>query len=176
MGDVEAAAVRQEERGPGLHGGHGPRDDVDGVAAAGLEERGQEGAVVDLMVAGDLDAAAEGGAQRRHEAAALAGAAPCRREAERVLVGEEVVEGGPVRRIEGDGHGARRVVADRVAGGGLEFGREGRPQGGALEEQRRECGLAELCLGHRRQHPGRNPRGAVVPGPRGHERHMMTVS
>ena len=58
VGGVEAAAVRQDERGPGLDGGHGPRDDVDAVAAAGLDERGEEGAVVHLMVAGDLDAAA----------------------------------------------------------------------------------------------------------------------
>ena len=114
--------------GPGSTAATVPATTSTRVPAAGLDERGEEGAVVHLMVAGDLDTAAQGGAQRRHEAAALAGAAPGGREAERVLVGEEVVEGGTVRRIEGDGHRARRVVADRVARGGLELGREGRPQ------------------------------------------------
>ena len=93
-----------------------------------------------------------------------------------MLVGEEVVEAGAVGRIERDRHRARRVVADGVAGGGLQRGGEGGPAAGALDEQRRERRLAELRLGDRGEHAGRHPRRAVAPGGRRDHRHFMTVA
>ena len=125
-------------------------------------ERAEERAVVDLVVARDLDAAAQGRAERGHEAAALAGTAAVGLEAERVLVGEEVVEAGAIGRIERDRHRARRVVADGVTGGALQRGGEGGPVAGALEQERGQGGFAELRLGDRGQHPGRHPRRAVA--------------
>ncbi len=125
----EAAAVVQDERGPVLQRGHAALDERHAAVAAGLGERAEEGAVVDLVVAGDLDAAAQRRAERRHQAAALAGAAAVRLEAERVLVGEEVVEAGAIGRIERDRHRAGRVVADGEAGGGLERRRRRRASG-----------------------------------------------
>ena len=146
------------------------------AAAAGLGQRAEQGAVVDLVVAGDLDAAAQGGAERGDQAAALAGAAAVRLEAERVLVGEEVVEAGAIGRIERDRHRAGRVVADGVTGGGLQRGGEGGPAAGALHQERGQGGLAELRLGDRGQHAGRHPRRAVAPGGRRDHRHFMTVA
>ena len=71
----EAATVREDERGPGLEGGDGGVHERDAPAPARRDERGEEGAVVDLMVAGHLDAATERGAERGDESAAFAGAA-----------------------------------------------------------------------------------------------------
>ena len=90
----EAAAVRQDERGAVLQGGHGALDDRHAARPAGLGERTEQGAVVDLVIARDLDPAAQGRAQRRDEAAALAGAAAVGLQPDRVLIGEEVVEAG----------------------------------------------------------------------------------
>ena len=128
---AEAAAVRQDERGPVFERGDAALDERHPAAAAGLGERSEERPVVDLVVAGDLDAAAQGGAERGDEAAAFAGAAAVRLEAERVLVGEEVVEAGAIGRIERDRDRARRVVADVVTGGLLQRGGEGGPAPGA---------------------------------------------
>ena len=64
----EAAAVRQDELGPGLERGHGALDERHAAAPAGLDQRAEQGAVVDLVVARDLDAAAERRAERGHEA------------------------------------------------------------------------------------------------------------
>ena len=98
---AEAAAVGQDHararrprRAPRLATNATPAGGAGGHAAR------QQGPVVHLVVARDLDPAAQGRGQRRHEAAALAGAAPVRRAAQRVLVGEQVVEAGAVRRIE----------------------------------------------------------------------------
>ena len=103
----KAAAVRQDELGTGLHGGHGALDECDAGCAAGLHQRAEQGAVVDLVVARHLDAAAQRGAQRGHEGAALARTPALGMQAERVLVGEQVVEAGPVGGIERHGHRAR---------------------------------------------------------------------
>ena len=61
----EAAAVGQDELGSRGHGGHGAVDERDTGGAAGPDERVEQGAVVDLVVAGDLDAAAQRRAQAR---------------------------------------------------------------------------------------------------------------
>ena len=172
----EAAAVRKDQRRTGLQCDHGPCCERDAAAAAGLGQRAEQRPVVDLVVAGDLAAAAQAGAERGDDAAALAGAATVRLEAERVLVGEEVVEAGAIGRIERDGHRARRVVTDGVTGGRLQAGGEAGPAARALHEERREGGLAELDLGDRSQHPGRHPRRTVTPGGRRDHRHLMTVA
>ena len=179
---AEPAAVRQDELGTGRRRGwrgqrgHGRFDERDAAPAAGLHQRAEERTVVDVMVAGDLDPAAQGGAERRDQGAALAGTPTVGFEAERVLVGEEVVEAGSIGRIERHGHGPRRVVADGVAGGALQRGGEGRPAPRPLDEESRQGGLAELRLGHRGQHPGRHPRRAVTPGGGRNHRHFMTVA
>ena len=97
-----------------------PSTNVTPPSRQAWHQRAEERPVVDLMVARDLEAAAQRRAERRDQAAALAGAAAVRLEAERVLVGEQVVEAGPIGGIERDRHRARRVVADGETGGGLE--------------------------------------------------------
>ena len=133
---AEAAAVRQDERGPVFERGDAALDERHPAGAASLGERSEERPVVDLVVARDLDAAAEGGTERGDKPAAFAGAAAVGLEAERVLVGEEVVEAGAIGRIERDRHRARRVVAHVVPGGALQRGGEGGPVPGALHQQR----------------------------------------
>ena len=125
---VEAASVRQDELGPGADGGHRTLDERDAAVPAGLAERAEEGAVVDLVVARHLDPAPERGAERGHQRAALAGAAARGLEPERVLVGEQVVEAGAVGGIERDRDRAGRVVADRLLGRLFERGGEAGPQ------------------------------------------------
>ena len=154
---AEAAAVRQDEPGPGFERGHAALDERHPAGAAGLGERSEKRPVVDLVVTRDLDAAAQGGTERGDKAAAFVGAAAVRSESEPVLVGEEVVEAGAIGRIECDRHRARRVVADVVTSGGLQRGGEGRPAPGAVDQQRGQGGLAELRLRDRRQHAGRHP-------------------
>ena len=105
---------------------------------AGGRQRAEEGPVVDLVVARHLDAAAYGRAECRHQAPALARAAPLRVQPERVLVGEEVVEAGAIGRIERDGHRPGGVVADDLPAGVLQCGGKGGPEAGALEEERGE--------------------------------------
>ena len=173
---LEAAAVRQDERRPVVERGDAALDERHPAAAAGLGERSEERPVVDLVVARDLDATAEGGTERRDKAAAFAGAAAVRLEAERVLVGEEVVEAGAIGRIERDRHRACRVVADVVTGGTLQRGGEGGPTAGALHEQCGQSGLTELRLGDGGEHAGRHPRRAVAPGGGRKHGHHMTVS
>ncbi len=173
---AEAAAVRQDERRTVVERGHAALDERHPAAAAGLGERSEERPVVDLVVARDLDAAAQGGAERGDQAAAFARAAAVRLEAERVLVGEEVVEAGAIGRIERDRDRAGRVVADVVTGGVLQRGGEGGPASGALHEQRGEGRLAELRLGDRGQHAGRHPRRAVAPGGRRNHGHRMSIA
>ena len=87
-----------------------------------------------------------------------------RRTAEGVLVGEELVEGGPVRRIEGNRQRAGLVVADIVPGRPLQGGGELFPGGRPLQQELGERGLAELDFGDRGQHAGGHPGGAVPPG------------
>ena len=173
---AEAAAVRQDELGPGADGGHRALDERHARLAAGRDQRGEQGAVVHLVVARDLDPAPEGGAERGDERAALAGAAAQRGEAERVLVREEVVEAGAVGRIERDRDRAGRVVADGLPGRVLERGGEAGPQACALEQQRGEGRLAELRLGDRGEHAGRHPGRAVASRRRRDDRHLMTVA
>ena len=162
--------------GPGSTRAHDALDEVHARATAGLHQRGQQGAVVYGVIARDLDATTQGGAQRGHEAPAFAGAPPFHLEAERMLVGEEIVEAGAVRGIERHGHGAGGVVPDRLSRRLLQRGGKAGPETGTLEEQRRQGGLAELGLGDRGEHSGRHPRGAVASGRRCHERHVMTVA
>ena len=132
---TQAPAVRQEELGPAGHrGDRGLREGHAG-SAAGRGESAEQGPVVDLVIARDLDAAAQGRVERGHEAAALGGAAAVRTEPQRVLVRKQVVEAGSVRRIERHRHRARGVVADGPPGGVLERGGEAGPQPRALEEQ-----------------------------------------
>ena len=174
---TEAAAVRQDERRPGRDGGHAALLEGDAGRRRQASTRApSEGAVVDLVVAGHVDAAAQRRAERRYELTALAGAAAVRLEAERVLVGEEVVEAGAVGCIERDGERARRVVPDGVTAGRFERSGERRPAAGAFEQQRGQGGLAELRLGDRGEHPGRHPRRAVAAGRRRDHRHFMTVA
>ena len=125
---VEAAAVRQDEFGPGTDGDHRALHERDAAVPAGRAQRGEEGAVVDLVVARHLDPAPQGRAERGHQRAALARAAAQCLEPERVLVGEQVVEAGTVGGIERDRHGAGRVVPDRLFGRLLERGSEAGPQ------------------------------------------------
>ena len=172
----EAAAVVQDQRGAASERGHPALDERHPAVAAGLAQRAQEGAVVDLVVARDLETAPQGRAQRRDQAPALAGAAAVRLEAERVLVGEEVVEAGPVRCIEGDRDRARRVVAEGETGGGLERGGEGGPVSGTLHQQRRQGRFAEVRLGDGGEHAGRHPGRTVASGGRRDDRHFMTVA
>ena len=173
---TEAAAVRQDELGTGGHRRHRGLDEGHARAAAGRGERAEQGAVVDLVIARDLDAAAEGRAQRGHEAAALGGATAACAESQRVLVGEEVVEAGAVRRIECDRHRSGRVVADGPPRGALQRGDEAGPQARAVEEERGERGLAELRLGDGSEHAGGHPGRTVAPRRRCHDRHIMTVA
>ncbi len=173
---TEAAAVRQDELGAGAERGDSALDDGHTRVPAARGEGRQEGAVVDLVVARDLNASSQRRAQCGHEAAALAGAAPSRVQPERVLVGEEVVQAGAVRRIERDRHRAGGVVPDVVSRRALERGGEARPVAGSLQKERGERGLAELRLGDRREHAGGHPGRAVAPGRRRHNRHFMTVS
>ncbi len=90
-----------------------------------------------------------------------------RRAAQRVLVGEELVEGGAVRRIERDRERPGLVVADIVPGRLLQRGAVLLPAPGSLEQQFGQGRLSELHLGHRGQHAGGDPRGTVAPGGRG---------
>ena len=173
---AEAAAVRQDQLGPGGHRGHRGLHERHARATAGRVERSEQGAVVHLVVARHLDPAAQGRAQRGHEAAAFAGAAPLRTEAERVLVRQQVVEAGAVRRIERDRDRPGGVVADGLAGRALEHRREAGPQARTLEQEGREGRLAELRLGDRGQHAGGDPRRAVTPRSGGDDRHIMTVA
>ena len=173
---VEAPAVRQDQLGPGGHRGHRGLQEGHAGIAAGRGESAEQGAVVDLVIARHLDAAAQGRAECGHEAAAFGGAAAVRAESQRVLVREQVVEAGAVRRIERDRHRARGVVADGPPGGALERGGEAGPQPRALEEEGGERGLAELRLGDRGEHAGGDPRRAVTPGCRRDDRHIMTVA
>ena len=154
---AEAAAVRQDELGTRPE--RGDRDPLEGDtrARAGLDEGIEQGAVVDLVVARHLHAAADRRAQGRDESTALRAAAPVRLEPERVLVGEQVVERSAVGRIERDGDRTGRDVAEVPARRAFELRREGGPEPGALEEQAGERRLAELRLGDRRQHSGRDP-------------------
>ena len=122
--------------GPGSTADTVPSTKVDAGGVAGPDERVEQGAVVDLVVAGHLDAAAQGGAERGHQGAALTGALAPAAQPERVLVGEEVVEAGAVGRIERDRDRAGRVVAEGVPGDVLQRGGErgpaaGRPRAGA---------------------------------------------
>ena len=173
---AEAAPVRQDELGPGADGGHRALDERHAGLPAGCDQRGEQGPVVHLVVARHLDPAAEGGAERRDERAALAGAAAPGDEAERVLVREEVVEAGAIGRIERDRHRAGRVVADGLPGRVLERGGEARPPACALEQQRGEGGLTELGLGDGGEHAGRHPGRAVTSRRRCDDRHFMTVA
>ena len=174
---AEAAAVRQDELGPGSRRRPPcPRTNATPAVPAGRDERGEQGAVVDLVVARHLDAAAQRRAERGHERAALAGAAAPGLEPERVLVGEQVVEAGAVRGIERNRDRAGRVVADGLPGRLLERGGEAGPPACALEQQRGERRLAELRLGDGGEHAGRHPGRAVTPRRRCDDRHFMTVA
>ena len=172
----EAAAVGQLELGARGDGGHGAVDERDAGGAAGPDERVEQGAVVDLVVPGDLDAAAQRGAQCGHQGATLARALALGGQPERVLVGEEVIQAGAVGRIERDRDRAGRVVTDGAPGDALQGGGERGPAAGALEQEGGEGGLAELGLGDRGEHAGRHPRGAVAPGCGCHDRHLVTVA
>ena len=66
---VEAVAVRQDEDGPGFDGADRRLDEGDARPPAGLDQRTQQGSVVDVMVAGHLDPAPERRAQGRHQPA-----------------------------------------------------------------------------------------------------------
>ena len=116
------------------------------------------------MIPRHLDTPTQRRRQRGHQRPALRSRAPVRRAAERVLVGQELVEGGPVRRIEGDGERPGLVVADIVPGRPLQRGGELFPGGRPLQQELGERGLAELDLGDRGQHAGGHPGGAVPPG------------
>ena len=61
---AEAAAVRQDELGPGVDGGHRALDERHARLPAGRDQRGEQGPVVDLVVARHLDPAAQRGAER----------------------------------------------------------------------------------------------------------------
>ena len=84
-----------------------------------------------------------------------------------VLVGQEVVEGGPVRRVHRHGERAGLVKADVEPGVVLEARGEVLPEGDAGQEEGGEGRLTELRLGDRGQHPGRHPGGAVPARKRG---------
>jgi hypothetical protein len=99
-----------------------------------------------------------------------------RLEAERVLVGKEVIEAGAIGRIQRDRHRARRVVPDVEARGVLERGGEGGPVTGAVHQQCDQGRLTELRLGDRGEHAGRHPRRTVASGSRRDHRHFMTVA
>ena len=173
---AEPATVRQDERRPAVERGDAALEERHPAGAARLGERSEERPVVDLVVAGDLDAAAQGGTERRDQAAAFAGTTAVCLEAERVLVGEEVVEAGAIGRIERDRHRACRVVADVETGGALQRGGESGPAGGALYEECGQIRLAELRLGDRGEHAGRHPRRAIPPGVGREHGHHMTIS
>ena len=172
----QAAPVRQDQLGAVVHRGHGRRLEADAAGLTGLQQRGQQGAVVDLVVARHLDPATDGRAERRHQAAALGRVPAVRLEPERVLVGQEVVERGAIGRVERDGQRSRRVVADGEPRGLLQIGGEGRPQEGTAAQQGGELRLAELRLGDRGQHAGGHPGRTVAPRLRCNDRHLMTVA
>ena len=162
--------------GPGGHRRHRGLQEPHAGNATGGDERAEEGPVVHLVIARHLDAAAKGRAQCGHEAAAFGGAASVRGESQRVLIREQVVEAGAVRRIECDRDRAGGVVADALPGDALQRRGEAGPQARALEKDGGEGGLAELRLGDRGEHAGGHPRRAVTPGCRRDDRHIMTVA
>ena len=173
---AEAAAIGERDGRAGRTGKEGdgrPGHELHAGGPAGGDEGRQEGTVVHVVVAGNLDPPAQHRGERRHQRPALRGRAPGGGAAQRVLVGQEVVEGGAIGRIEGDRQRAGLVVADVVARRLLQRGGELLPASGPLEEQLRQGRLTELDLGDGGQHPGGHPRGAVAPGRGGHQGHLV---
>ena len=153
----------------------GPGRKVTPRRLPGRHQGPQQGPVVHVVVTRHLDAPAHRRAERRDQLGGTrwrCAGAPT--QPERVLVGEEVVEAGPVRGVERHGQRPAGVVADladpdaasrAVANAGQRLAPSSK-QGG-------EGGLAELGLGDRGQHPGGHPAGAVTPGVGGDHRHLV---
>ncbi len=92
-----------------------------------------------------------------------------------MVVGEQVVERGAVRRVERDGHRSGRHVTDVATRLSFERRGEGGPKPGAVEEQGRECRFAELRFGDRGEHAGRDPGRAAASGFGRDQRHLVTI-
>ena len=131
-------------------------------AGQGGAQGAEQAAVVDLVVAGHLgpalDPRGQGGNQLPAGPAAQAG----HLEAEGVVEAEQIVDDGPVRRVQRHHDRAAPPEADVEPGVGLQLFGEGRPAGGACHQQRGQALLAVVRLGHRRQHAGGHPRGAAA--------------
>ena len=98
------------------------------------------------------------GAKRRLEATRLGGAEPLDRQAELAPERRQAVERLGLVAVARDDHRAGRAVA-----GVVELGAEVRVAARALHAQREQLALAELGLGHRREHPrGDVPRAGLA--------------
>ncbi len=173
---TEAAAIPELRHRTGGEGPYGLGDEPDAAGTASGHQSAQQGAVVHVVISGHLDTPAQRRGQRRHQGAALRGGPPVCSAAQRVLVGQQLVEGGAVGRIERNRQRPGLVVADVVPRCLLQRGGEGLPALGRLEQQRGQGRLPELGLGDRGQHPGRHPGGTVAPGGGGDQRDLVAVA
>jgi hypothetical protein len=101
------------------------------------------------VVAGGQHPTADAGGEAGLELAALAAAETLDLEPAAELELVEVLQGGVVVGVAGDGQGAAGAVADRVAARLLDLGGEGGPAVGRGQVQVEECPLAVVDLGDR---------------------------
>src|SRR6266498_5343855 len=159
----------REHHAPGPVAGDPDRRDPAGAAPhpgalAGDQQRGNQRAVVDLMVARGQDAPAHARGQPRLELAALAAAQALHLEPEAALEVVEIGERGVVVGVPGDDQRPAATVADRPRGALLQLDREPRPARRRRQVELEQVVLAVVDLGDRGQHAGRRPRRAPPRG------------
>ena len=145
---------------------------------AGLPQRGKHHAGVHRVVVGRLQGQTHPRRQSRLTLACLARAQAAGRQAERVAEGRLPVELARLVLVAGDQQGAGPHQPHPHARGRLQLRRERGPQVRRAQPQLQQAPpvLAELGLGHRRQHAGGDVRGSPAGLPALEHRHRQPAA